>query len=111
MGKITINLTAKIDRPIGYNHHGTVYPINYGYVPHLFAGDGEEQDVYVLSNLPENQKPLTEFTGKLIAVIHRANDNEDKWVLTSEDESFTLAEIAEKTNFIEQYFDSQIEIV
>lgn len=52
------NYIAKIDRPIGTIHHGTVYPINYGYIEGLIAGDGEEQDVYILSNLPENQKAL-----------------------------------------------------
>lgn len=48
--------TAKMDRPMGYVHHGTTYPINYGYIEGIIAGDGEEQDVYILSNLPENQK-------------------------------------------------------
>ncbi len=46
--------TAKMDRPMGYVHHGTTYPINYGYIEGIIAGDGEEQDVYILSNLPEN---------------------------------------------------------
>ncbi len=32
-----------IDRPIGYqDKFGNVYPVNYGYVPGLLAGDGEE---------------------------------------------------------------------
>lgn len=39
-----------IDRPIGYiDKFGNQYPINYGYVPNLLAGDGEEQDVYIIS--------------------------------------------------------------
>lgn len=46
--------TAKMDRPMGYVHHGTTYPINYGYIEGIIVGDGEEQDVYILSNLPEN---------------------------------------------------------
>lgn len=58
------NYIAKIDRPIGTIHHGAVYPINYGYIEGLIAGDGEEQDVYILSNLPENQKALKTFAGK-----------------------------------------------
>lgn len=110
MGKITINLTATIDRPIGTVHHGTTYPINYGYIPDIIAGDGEEQDVYILSNLPENQIPLTTFTGRLIAIIRRKDDNEDKWVLTTADENFTKEEIINQTHFMEQYFDSQVEL-
>ncbi len=84
---------AIIDRPVGYVHHGTVYPINYGYIEHIIAGDGEEQDVYILSRLPEYNKPLQTFTGKLIAIITRKDDVENKWVLTTEKETFTQAEI------------------
>ena len=37
-----------VDRPLGYVHHGTPYPINYGYIPGVMAADGEEQDAYIL---------------------------------------------------------------
>ncbi len=39
-----------VDRPIGTAHPSDpemIYPINYGYVNGVFAGDGEEQDVYL----------------------------------------------------------------
>ncbi|HEM3578122.1 TPA: inorganic diphosphatase [Streptococcus suis] len=99
-----------IDRPIGFiDKFGNQYPINYGYVPNLLAGDDEEQDVYIISK--DVQQPLTSFEGKLVAIIHRRDDVEDKWVLTGLDESLTVTEIKEKTNFIEQYFDSWIEMV
>ena len=40
---------AIIDIPIGYqDSFGNRYPINYGYIPNLFAEDGEEQDVYIV---------------------------------------------------------------
>ena len=103
--------TAKIDRPIGYIHHRNPYPLNYGYVPEIMAGDGEEQDVYIVSDLPENQQPLTEFTGNLIAIIHRKDDVEDKWILTTEHEQFTADEIVARVYFQEQYFDSSIEML
>lgn len=100
-------VTIKMDRPIGTEHPkhpGLIYPINYGYVPGLIAPDGEEQDAYVLGV----DVPLTEFTGRLIAVIHRFDDVEEKWVLAPEGMSFTKVEIAEMTHFQEQYY--QIEI-
>ncbi len=51
-----------IDRPIGYiDKFGNQYPINYGYVPNLLAGDGEEQDVYIISKAV--RQPLTAFEG------------------------------------------------
>ena len=37
-----------VDRPIGYRHGDTVYPVNYGYIPGMIGGDGEEQDTYIL---------------------------------------------------------------
>ena len=44
-------VTVEIDRPVGTHHPkhpDIVYPINYGFVPGIIAGDGEEQDVYIL---------------------------------------------------------------
>lgn len=72
-------IRVKTDRPIGSvhpKHNNIIYPINYGYVPNLFAGDGEEQDVYILGV----NEPVEEITVTIIAVILRSDDNEDKWV-------------------------------
>ena len=45
-------VTMETDRPIGYTHtkngHTFTYPINYGYIPGVTGGDGEELDVYLL---------------------------------------------------------------
>lgn len=81
-----------------------IYPVNYGYVPNLLAPDGEEQDAYVLGV----NTPLAEFTGRLIAKIHRFNDVEEKWVLAPEGMIFSHEEIKQLTDFQERYF--QIEI-
>lgn len=100
-------LSIKMDRPIGTvhpKHPDLIYPINYGYVPGLMAPDGEEQDAYVLGV----REPLEEFTGKLIAVIHRFDDVEEKWVLAPEGMDFTKEQVEEMTRFQEQYY--QIEI-
>lgn len=74
--------TAVIDRPIGYqDRYENNYPINYGYIPNLIGGDGEWQDVYIIS---ENvSAPLELFEGELVAIIHRADDVETKWILTT----------------------------
>ena len=98
-----------VDRPLGSKHpkFEMVYPVNYGYVEGVFAGDDEEQDVYILGT----DDPLTEFEGKLIAVIHRFNDNEDKWVVAPDGMSFSADEIRKMLHFQEQYFESEIEMV
>lgn len=98
---------CKMDRPLGSSHPripDMIYPVNYGYVEGVFAGDGAEQDVYVLGV----DKPLTEFTGKVIAVLHRLNDNEDKWILAPDGVSLTREEILEKISFQERFFDSEL---
>lgn len=100
-------LFIKIDRPMGTahpKHPDIIYPINYGYVPGLIAPDGEEQDAYVLGV----DEPLTEFTGRLIAVIHRFDDVEEKWVLAPEGMSFTKKQIVELTHFQEQYYHTEV---
>ena len=100
-----------IDRPIGHTHvtKGITlhYTINYGYLPGVTGGDGEEQDVYVLGvNIP-----LEQFRGTIIGVIRRSDDNEDKLVAAPEGMLFTAEEIREATFFVEQYFDSTIQTI
>lgn len=100
-------VTVIIDRPMGTyhpKHKDIYYPVNYGYVPGIIAGDGEEQDAYVLGV----NEPLQEFTGVVTAIIHRIDDVEDKWVVAPESVTFTKEEIQEQVNFQEQYFQSEI---
>lgn len=103
-------LTAKIDRPIGFqDSFGNVYPINYGYIPDILGGDGEPQDIYVISK--QVNEPLVNFTGELVAIVHRADDTETKWVLTEPGEELSLEMIVSQIYFLEQYFNSTIEIL
>ncbi len=96
-----------VDRPLGTyhpQHKDLYYPINYGYVEGIIAPDGEEQDAYILGV----DKPVTEFEGVVIAVIHRKNDVEEKWVVAPEGSSYTKEEIETAVRFQEQYFDTEI---
>ena len=93
-----------IDRPIGYQHGDIVYPINYGYIPGLFAGDGEEQDAYILGV----SEPIPEFDGQVVGIIHRKNDCEDKLVVAPVGSVYHQGEIAQAVYFQEQYFDVRI---
>lgn len=93
-----------IDRPIGYQHGDMVYPVNYGYIPGVIAGDGEEQDVYILGV----DQPLSQFDGFIIGAIRRKNDAEDKLIAAPEGMRFHQAQIKEAVHFQEQYFDHYI---
>lgn len=100
-----------IDRPIGFVHHtkGVTlhYTVNYGFLPGVMGGDGEEQDVYVLGV----SEPLERFTGRIIAVIRRRDDNEDKFVAAPEGLQLNQKQIAEAIHFVEKYFDSSVECI
>lgn len=100
----------EIDRPIGYVHkkenYSLTYPINYGYIPGVLGGDGEELDVYLLGV----DTPVTEYTGKIIGIVHRENDVEDKLVMAPEGVIFTQNEVAEQVYFQEQYYKTHIEV-
>lgn len=101
----TVKVT--IDRPLGSfhpNHPDIYYPVNYGYVEGIIAPDGEEQDVYILGV----NEPLKEFIGRVIAVIHRFDDVEEKWVAAPENVTFTKEEIMEQVRFQERFFKSEV---
>ncbi|MBQ8908553.1 MAG: inorganic pyrophosphatase [Clostridia bacterium] len=96
-----------VDRPLGSTHpkhKNIVYSVNYGYVPDIIAPDGEEQDAYILGV----NTPVAEYTGRVIAIIHRYDDNEEKWVVAPEGVTFSKEEIRRLVAFQEQYFQTEI---
>lgn len=100
-------VTVTVDRAMGTvhpEHADLYYPINYGYISGIIAPDGEEQDAYILGV----DRPVQTFTGKVIAIIHRNDDVEEKWVVAPEGLHFTKKEIMQQVWFQEQYFDSQV---
>ena len=103
LGKI---VTVKMDRPLGTTHpkHGFIYEVNYGFVPNTISGDGEELDAYVLGE----HKPLDEFEGRVIAVIHRTNDDDDKLVVMQDGRNYIDDQIEALLEFQERFFKHEI---
>ena len=98
-----------VDRPLGTyhpKHKDIYYPVNYGYIKGVMAGDGEEQDAYILGI----NEPIKEFTGKVIAIIHRFDDIEEKLVVAPEGVSFSKDEIMQQVNFQEKFFKIEIKM-
>ena len=103
---------GKIDRPMDSfhpRHKDLYYPVNYGYVSGVLGGDGAEQDIYLLGVKSAEQ----EFTGKVIAVYHRYDDNETKWIVVPCDDDGIIPndieiptdnEIYAQIAFQEQFF-------
>lgn len=107
--KKIIGKTVKgiIDRPIGSRHPqyaNMIYPINYGYVEGMTAGDGEEQDVYVFGS----DQPIETFEGSVIAVYHRINDHENKWIVSLDGSDYSDDEILRTIHFQEQFFQGEL---
>ena len=96
-----------VDRPLSTyhpRHKDIYYSVNYGYIANIIAPDGEEQDAYILGV----DKPIREFIGKVIAIVHRFDDVEEKWIVVPENVSFTKDEIIQQVAFQEQFFKTEI---
>jgi inorganic pyrophosphatase len=97
-----------IDRPLGSAHPGypeLIYEVNYGFIPGTLAPDGEPIDVYVLGAAG----PLESCTTRVIAVVRRRDDIEDKLVAALSG-TWDEAAIAAATAFQERWFDSWVEM-
>ena len=104
------NVKVIVDRPLGSHHPDyldMIYSVNYGYIEGTVAPDGEEEDAYILGV----DVPLDVFYGEIIAIIHRRNDVEHKWVVAPKGCTFSLEEIYQKVFFQERYFDISIDLL
>ena len=110
-GYLGKEISIEIDRPIGYVHHKgektLVYPINYGYIPGVLGGDGEELDVFLVGV----DTPVETYTGRVIGIAYRADDVEDKLIMAPEGVSFTAEEMARAVYFQEKYYKTTIHAI
>lgn len=107
MGVIGKIVKVTVDRPMGSRHpkHRDIcYRVNYGYIKGIMSPDGEEQDAYILGV----DYPVDEFTGRVIAVIHRYDDIEEKWVVAPVGKTYSAEEIEAQVSFQERYFNYEI---
>ncbi len=97
---------VKIDRKLGSRHpkHGFMYMLNYGFISNTISGDGEELDAYLVGEF----EPVDEGKGKVIAIIHRINDDDDKLVVSKNGKDYSDEAIRAMTEFQEQFFKSLI---
>ena len=99
-------VSVTIDRKLGSKHpkHGFMYMINYGFIPNTVSGDGEELDAYYLGEF----EPVDTGKGKVIAVIHRTNDDDDKLIVSKDGKNYSDDAIRALTEFQERFFESII---
>lgn len=98
-------VSVEIDRPLGTRHpkHGFMYMINYGFIPNTVSDDGEELDAYLVGEF----EPVEKSSGKVIAIIHRTNDD-DKLIVSKDGKDYSDDAIRALTEFQEKYFESII---
>ena len=107
LGKI---INVKVDRPLGSVHPSykdVIYEVNYGCYDKYISEDEEKLDCYIIGETLPLEKDST-YEGKVSAIIHRLNDNEDKLVVVPVGREISKDEIIIKTEFIEQYFVTEI---
>ncbi len=99
-------VSIEIDRKLGTRHpkHGFMYMLNYGFIPNTISGDGEELDAYLVGEF----EPVEKSNGKVIAIIHRTNDDDDKLIVSKNGQEYSDDAIRALTEFQEKYFESVI---
>ena len=96
-----------IDRPLGSRHPeypDTIYNLNYGYIENYKAQDDEYQDAYIIGV----SEPKLKYNGKVIGIIERKNDYEDKLIVADKNSKYTNNEIREQIKQNEKYFKYRI---
>lgn len=70
----------------------------------MIAGDGEEQDAYVIGEF----EGIKKFEGYVIAVILREDDVENKLVVCKDLQKYTKEQIEALVEFQERFFKSSV---
>ena len=58
-----------VDRPMGCLHKDILYTLNYGFLPGVPGGDGEDQDAYILGVNPFNQPGVEDYKRNMFALL------------------------------------------
>lgn len=75
----------EVDKPTGLLrldrvlHSSFYYPINYGFIPQTYAGDGDPLDILVLSQI--DFEPLSIVTANIIGVMRMIDKGEDDKII------------------------------
>ena len=94
-----------VTNPIGSQldtNNNIVFKVNYGIVDGVLDANGEPQYAYILGE----EKPLDVFEGHLVAIVHRLNDFENKWIISNY--HLSKEEIYNQISFIEGFFNVEI---
>ena len=107
---IGMELDAIITRPIGTVHpryKDIIYEVNYGIVKDYELKEGKDLKTYIVGeSMPTEQNGI--YHGKVLAILHRLNDDNDRVIIAPIGRTLSDDEIISKTEFVEQYFVSEV---
>jgi len=96
-----------VDRSLGSVHprHLDIrYTVNSGELPGTVSGDGAPIDVYLVGW----DVPLREVDAEVVAVVVRANDDEDKLIAVPPGTTWRAEELERAVRFQERFFESTV---
>lgn len=82
-------VSIEIDRPLGTRHP------KHGFIPNTISGDGEKLDAYLVGEF----EPVEKSNGKVIVIIHRTNDDDDKLIVSKDGKDYSDDAIRASTEF------------
>ena len=110
--KVGATVRVRIERPAGSahpEHPDLIYPVPYGFVPGLPAQDGEEADAYLVGfSDGAKLRAGDEAYGTVAAVVYRADDREEKLVVTPPNVFPEPEELRAAVDFTERFFLSSL---
>jgi len=104
LGRIVV---VRVYKPLGSRHPrhpDMTYPVTYGEVPGTLSGDGKPIDAYLLGS----DAPVAEAEGRVVAVVVRDHNDEDKLVVTMGGAALSQEAIWQAVSFPERYFESRL---
>jgi len=94
-----------VTHPIGSifeSNENIIFKVNYGEIEGVLDAEGNPQKAYILGV----DEPVSEYEGRLIAIVHRTNDLENIWVISNF--HYSKEEIKNAIDFMEKYFNIEV---
>ena len=90
----------KLDRVLSTSFQ---YPINYGFIPQSYAGDGDPLDILVLSQI--DIEPLSIVTAKVIGVMRMQDKGADDKIIAVCQNDLSVSHLNDLSEMPEHFID------
>lgn len=102
LAEVTVDRPQNAAHP---EHPDMVYPVPYGFLPGTRSADGEETDAYLFGfGAGDRLRSGDKVFGTVTAVVYRADDGEEKLIVTPPNLFPSPDELLAAVDFTERYF-------